>query len=125
MKWPIATHLAIRRPVALRVSAAGLRRRCAVIVNRTGEVMAFEDDVQNNFEILFVETVYCGLGVRKGFRIPGKLAVIGIPAVGAEAGAQVNHCVAWELLLAEHSRFGENFIRRPERSMRLLISERP
>ena len=63
--------------------------------------------------------------IGKDVGVEGELAVVGVPARRAEAGAEVDHRVARQLLLAEGLRFLKHLLAAGERAMRLLVAERP
>src|SRR4029077_1094395 len=52
-------------------------------------------------------------------------AVFGVPARRAEAGPEVDHRLAGQLLLAEGFRFLQDLLAAGEGAMRLLVAERP
>ncbi len=57
--------------------------------------------VQHHLEMLLVKLVEHRLGVGHDLFVEGELAVVGVPARGAKAGAEIDHRVAGQLLLAE------------------------
>src|SRR5215469_13372295 len=98
VKRPVAADLAIGRPMAIRSSARGQGRAAARIFHGARQALAFEHDMQSDLEVLLVELFHGLWRVRKGSRVPGELAVVGVPAVGAEPGAEVDQGIAGQLL---------------------------
>ena len=122
---PVATHLAVGRPAIVRRAAAGERRGGAGVVHRAGHLAAFDHGVQDHLEVLGMQLVDRALRVGERFGVPGELAVVGVPSVGAEVRAQVDHRVARQLLLAEEACLLKDLFGRAQRAVRLLVAERP
>jgi hypothetical protein len=83
------------------------------------------DDVQNDVEMLRVQLAYQLLRVGKDSLVEDEGAVAGVPAGGAEAGAEVDHRVARQLLFAKGACLVQNLLTAVEGAVRLLKTERP
>jgi len=88
MHRPVAGDLAVGRPMAIGGSAERQRRGGAGIAHGTGEVFAFQYNMQHHFEVFVVELRHGPRGIGKSAGIPGEFAVVGVPAVGTKAGAE-------------------------------------
>ena len=106
-------------------SAGGQRRGVAGIEDRAGQVLAFQHDVQDHLKVLVVELRDGLRRIGEGPWVPGEFAVVGVPAVGAEAGAEKDECVAGKPFLAKGARLLQDLFRRAEGSMRLLVAQGP
>ena len=65
------------------------------------ETPPFEDHVHHHPEVQGMEVLQHLLRVRKRVGIPLELAVVGVPAGGGEAGAQIDQGVTGESLLTK------------------------
>jgi hypothetical protein len=125
MHRPVAGDLAVGRPMAIGGSAGRQRRGGAGIAHGTGEVFAFQYNMQHHFEVFVVELRHGPRGIGKSAGIPGEFAVVGVPAVGTKAGAEINHRVTGKFFLPEGARLRQNLLGRTQGPVRLLIAERP
>src|SRR6266567_6206558 len=81
--------------------------------------------MQHYPEVVLMQLLDHLLGVRKNARVPGKRAVLRIPARWAEPGPQVNQSIAGKLLFTECFRLCEHLFPGRKCAVRLLISETP
>ena len=125
VRGPVAADVAVGRPFAVGRAAGGQRRRGARVGHFAEKLAAFDDDVQHHFEIPLVQLLDGGGRVGESFQVPVELAVVRVPAVGAEAGAEVDHHVAGQLLVAHQLRLGHDLFGLGQRAVRLLVAERP
>jgi len=103
---------------------AGLFGFGAGVGNVAVEV-AGRDDVDDHLEVLIVKLLD-GLGrIGEDLLVEGEGAVVGVPARGAEAGAEIDEGVAGELFGAEGFCDGEDLLFAGDGAMRLLEAEGP
>ncbi len=99
--------------------------RIARIVNGAVHRARLDYHVQRDFEMLLMQLVENRLRIGKNFLVERELAVVRVPPGRAKAGAQINHRVARQFLLAECSSLFQNLFPARQRPMRLLISQAP
>ena len=98
VRRPVAARLPVVRPLALRRAAAGQWRRRAAIGHTAFQSLAFEDDVQHDLEVIVVQLLNHARRIRKTFSLnPNSPLSVFQPE--AEAGAEIDHRVARQLLL--------------------------
>ena len=81
--------------------------------------------MQHDLEMIVVQLLNHRVRIGEHLLVERELAVVGVPAGRAEAGAEVDHRLARQLLLAERLRLLQDLLAAGERAMRLLIAERP
>ena len=94
-------------------------------MHRAVHRVCVDHHVQHNFEVLGMQLIEDRAWIGEDFLVEVKLAVVGVPARRAEAGAQVDHSVAGQLLFAKCFRFGKNLLAAGERTVRLLVAQAP
>src|SRR6266498_1702978 len=110
-------ELFVNRPAVIRRSSAGQWRGCTGVIHRTREAAPFKYSVKHNLEVTGMQLINHLLRVRKVFRVPGKLAVVGVPSRWRKVGAQIDQRITWQLLLTERAGYPNDFIRPAESAM--------
>ena len=99
--------------------------RLAGIVHCPSEFVCLDYHMEHSAKVLLVEFIEDSLGIGKHAGVPGKRAVLSIPAGGAEPGPQVDQRVAGQFLVPKRFRLGHDFLAAGERAVGLLITKAP
>src|SRR5262249_3680275 len=117
---------AVLGPVAARHEIVYTSRRTeAIYPSDQVAAFRFDDDVQNDPEMLVVEFTDRLLRIRKICWMPRELCIPRIPAGGSEAGTQINQRIARQFLFSEGPGDAHDLLGSAERSMRLHVTKRP
>ena len=81
--------------------------------------------MQHDLEVILVELVEDRFGIGKNFLVEAEFGIVGIPTGRTEAGAEVDHALAGQLLLAEGLGLLEDLFAARQSAVRLVIAEAP